>query len=72
MILKLAVDSGVEVLHNSTVVDVDLNAPSVLLDSGERLTADIVIGADGPFSIVRECIVGRKEQHSAGPYSAYR
>ena len=71
MIHELAVASGVRIDYNCTVVDVDLSEPSVLLESGERLRGDMIVGADGPYSIVRERIVGRKENHKSGPFSAY-
>ena len=71
MLYELCINSGVEISNNSPVVDVDLARPSVLLQTGEWLAADIVIGADGPYSLVRERIVGRKEHHRAGPFTGY-
>ena len=34
---------------------------NVTLSSGRILTADVVIGADGPTSIAREAVLGRKD-----------
>ena len=62
MIRDLTVRSGVRIDYNSTVVDVDINAPSVTLESGETIHADLVVGADGSYSLVRQKLVGRKEK----------
>lgn len=72
MIRELATRSGVQIDYDVSVVDVDVSAPSVLLNDGERLRADMVVGADGRFSLTRERLVGRKEKHSIGPYTTYR
>ncbi|KAA8910688.1 hypothetical protein FN846DRAFT_897907 [Sphaerosporella brunnea] len=50
---------GVRVLLNSRVVSADFNAPSITLASGETLTADLVIGADGLKSNLRSLLLGR-------------
>ncbi len=49
---------GVEVRRGAEVVDVagDANGATVTLASGERLTADLVVGADGVRSQVRRAI----------------
>ncbi|KAK7047346.1 hypothetical protein VNI00_006577 [Paramarasmius palmivorus] len=51
--------SGVQIKHNFVVKEVVTSAdesPAVVSDSGVRLTADIVVGADGKNSIVRQVI----------------
>lgn len=53
------------------VVDVDISEPSVLLGNGERLYGNIIIGAEGTESIVREWIVGYQEELKVGPYTSY-
>ncbi|KAI5857268.1 hypothetical protein BZA05DRAFT_460566 [Tricharina praecox] len=49
---------GVKVMLNSRVVSADFNAPSITLSTGEVLTADLVIGADGLKSNLRSLLLG--------------
>nr|GAT57011.1 predicted protein [Mycena chlorophos] len=60
MLLDLAKREGVEFRYNAPVQSVDCDAVSVTLESGERLDADLVVGADGPASLVRDAVVGEK------------
>lgn len=54
-ILKVALDSGVEIVTSSKAVGA--TADGVLeIEGGERLTADLVIGADGIHSKVRDSL----------------
>ncbi|THH08951.1 hypothetical protein EW145_g2358 [Phellinidium pouzarii] len=71
MLYDLAVAAGVRVDFNVNVVDVDVSEPSVLLASGQRLQADIVIGADGPQGISRERVFGPGEKFKIGPFTGY-
>jgi hypothetical protein len=41
----------------------DTSAPAAVLDGGERVEGDIVIGAGGFGSIVREHVVGSDQVH---------
>lgn len=50
------VDFGVEVTSISTEP-----SPSVTLSTGEVISADIIVGADGPTSIARDFVLGAKE-----------
>ncbi|KAG7085982.1 hypothetical protein E1B28_003506 [Marasmius oreades] len=43
------------------VKHVDPTVPSITLESGETFSGDIIIGADGIHSIVRETVVGDKD-----------
>ncbi|KAJ7472353.1 hypothetical protein B0H11DRAFT_2038711 [Mycena galericulata] len=60
MLLGLATREGVEFRYNSTVESVDCDNVSVTLEGGERLYADLVVGADGPNSLVRTEVVGEE------------
>ncbi|KZT21551.1 FAD/NAD(P)-binding domain-containing protein [Neolentinus lepideus HHB14362 ss-1] len=62
---KLAVQAGAEVRFHSRVVDIDPGTPSVTLDTGEKLQADIVIGADGSDGVVRQVVI--EEEFSGAP-----
>ena len=53
MIFDLAKREGVTFKFNSQVVDVDPASGCVKLRTGERLYADVIVGADGYDSILR-------------------
>jgi salicylate hydroxylase len=50
---KRALELGVEVRVNSKVVDYDLEAPSIELENGQILSADLIVAADGKLSSIR-------------------
>lgn len=56
MLYQLAVKEGVEFRFNSTIVDADNVAVSVTLESEEVLYADVIIGADGFDSLLRQVV----------------
>lgn len=62
-----------EVRAACPVVACDPDAGTVTLDSGEVIEADVIVGADGIHSVVRDAVVGNTE-HKAVPtgISAYR
>ena len=65
---------GAQIRLNCDVVGVECNdiAPVVILADGERITGDIVVGADGIRSSVRQGILGYiKEPEESGDL-AYR
>jgi salicylate hydroxylase len=57
---------------NSRVVSVDPAAPSLTLESGEVVHADVIIGADGVKSILREVVVGGPDKPTPTGDAAYR
>lgn len=64
MLYRLAVEAGVIVQFGATVEEVkpEKPRPSVRLASGEEVSADIIIGADGPRSLVRETVLGEEDE----------
>ncbi|KAJ8518627.1 hypothetical protein ONZ45_g4307 [Pleurotus djamor] len=50
----VAVTAGVKIRYATRVVRVDNRAVTVSLDTGETLCGDIIVGADGPQSLVRK------------------
>lgn len=60
MLLDLATREGVEFRYNAPVAGVDCDTVSVTLEGGERLYADLVVGADGHNSLVRNAVVGQQ------------
>lgn len=61
MVHELAVSAGAKVEFGATVEKVTPGErPSVTLEGGRVIEADIVIGADGPRSMVRDVVLGGK------------
>jgi salicylate hydroxylase len=44
---ELALHHGVKVKVNSKVIEYDEHVPSVVVEGGERFTADLIVAADG-------------------------
>jgi salicylate hydroxylase len=61
-----------EIRLNSTVVAVDPSKPSVTLASGEVVEADLIVGADGVKSRLREVVTGMPTPATATGDAAYR
>lgn len=74
LLYKAAVEMGVEYRMNCRVDSVDDESITVRLVTGEKYTADIIIGADGIRSRVRDTCVVTEEQilPVASPQCAYR
>ena len=71
MMYDLTTLSGVEVEFGTEVVDMDVEEPSVTLADGRQIRADFIVGADGPFGLTRQRVVGYKEEPEYGPHSTY-
>ncbi|RPD69780.1 FAD/NAD-P-binding domain-containing protein [Lentinus tigrinus ALCF2SS1-7] len=52
---------GAEVHFNAEVVKVDVPGHSVVLSSGERLSGDVLIGADSEHGQCRTAVLGRRD-----------
>ncbi|KAI0091408.1 FAD/NAD-P-binding domain-containing protein [Irpex rosettiformis] len=63
IVYQLAIEAGVRIDFGAKVTEVSPGdpRPSVTLANGEVVTADVVVGADGPRSIVRPVVVGEEE-----------
>ena len=55
-----ATAAGAKVRYGAQVVDVDTEELCVQLSSGETLTADVIVGADGEYGRCREAVIGQK------------
>ncbi|KIK96172.1 hypothetical protein PAXRUDRAFT_139046 [Paxillus rubicundulus Ve08.2h10] len=58
MLYNVAKEAGVKIQHNTKVVSVDPWAGTVTTSNGAKMSADIIIGADGYKSVVRPVVVG--------------
>jgi len=54
---QLGYEAGAKYRTNAKVVSVDVAGKSVTLESGEVLTADVIIGADGRHGLCRELVL---------------
>ncbi|KAH8823362.1 hypothetical protein DL96DRAFT_1713780 [Flagelloscypha sp. PMI_526] len=52
-LLEIALQKGVKIRYSSRVSTIDPSAATVILESGERLSADLIVGADGAESQIR-------------------
>lgn len=65
LLKETAVKDGVTFLAGTRITGLETRPytqPAVILESGEKLKADVVIGADGMESLVRRTIVGQEER----------
>ncbi|SPO27212.1 related to salicylate 1-monooxygenase [Ustilago trichophora] len=69
---QAALDSGAQIRTASRVVKVEAEAGSVMLESGEQLTADLIVGADGIRSAVRTAVIGHEQLALPTGLSAFR
>lgn len=66
---KYAIDTGARVEFNSRVIEVRSEVPSVLLSNGKEIFGDIIVGADGPNSVVRQAITYDDIEDQEGTHS---
>lgn len=75
MLYRLATEAGAQVEFGVTVTEVCSGdpQPSVVLADGRTLLGDMVIGADGPTSIVRKRVLDYDDDEEAEPsgYTAF-
>ncbi|KAL2847495.1 hypothetical protein BJY01DRAFT_212447 [Aspergillus pseudoustus] len=72
VLLDEATHLGAEVRQNAEVVDVDFEGPEVVLSSGERIAGDVIVGADGLYSRVRDLVLGTPTSPEETGDLAYR
>ncbi|KAG1737068.1 uncharacterized protein EDB91DRAFT_1140876 [Suillus paluster] len=67
VLYEAAITAGAEVRAGVTVASVSSDGPHVTLTTGEKLLADVIVGADGRSSLVQQAIVG-EDIHGGAPY----
>ncbi|KAJ7239371.1 hypothetical protein B0H12DRAFT_80060 [Mycena haematopus] len=65
MMYTVAVKQGATIQLNTTAVAVDPERRVVTLDSGETLTADVIIGADGVSGLIRPLLLNEQNIQEA-------
>ena len=76
LLYELATSLGVRVDFNRAVVAIEPGddtspSPKVTLSTGEVLTPDLLIGADGPRSVVRQAVLGRPDNAEPSELTVY-
>lgn len=68
MLTDAAIEAGVRIRTNALVTEVHPDNAEVTLASGERITADVLVGADGASGATRPAVqgVGRENSRPAG------
>lgn len=72
MIQDLAEQAGVIIRLSSHVQSIDPSKPSLTLSSGEVIHCDLIVGADGVKSMIREVVVGGPDRPRPTGDAAYR
>ncbi|KAF2992993.1 hypothetical protein E8E13_000921 [Curvularia kusanoi] len=72
VLMNEAKSLGVKITLDVRVVDIDLDAGVVALENGKTVTADVVVGADGLWSVSRSKMLGSKSEPFATGDLAYR
>lgn len=62
LLFEMASKAGVDFRFNSRVKHVDADSGSVILEGGESLSADVIVGADGVRSVVRSVFEPPRER----------
>ena len=47
VLYEAAIESGVRIEFGSSIISIDENSPALVLGNGERILADLIVGADG-------------------------
>ncbi|EIW63927.1 FAD/NAD-P-binding domain-containing protein [Trametes versicolor FP-101664 SS1] len=53
-----AIAAGIEVRFAAEVTEISRTSPAVTLSTGETLSADVIVGADGEFGLARKVVAG--------------
>lgn len=72
MIHELAEQAGVTIRLSSHVQSIDPSKPTLKLSSGEIVHCDLIVGADGVKSMIREVVVGGPDRPRPTGDAAYR
>ncbi|CAE6387097.1 unnamed protein product [Rhizoctonia solani] len=72
MLYELAEQAGVTIRLASTVKSIDPSTPSLTLSNGETIHCDLIVGADGVKSAIREVVVGGPDRPRPTGDAAYR
>lgn len=72
ILYQFAISLGITIHMGTTVSDYNATKPSILLESGEEITSDVVIIADGVKSKGRKIVLGYEDKPLHSGYAIYR
>ncbi|KAL3478497.1 hypothetical protein BJX99DRAFT_245468 [Aspergillus californicus] len=72
VLLDEATRLGTEIRINAEVTDIIFDTPEVLLAGGERVAGDVIIGADGLYSRIRDIVLSTPSSPEETGDLAYR
>ncbi|KAI3396560.1 hypothetical protein diail_12084 [Diaporthe ilicicola] len=67
-----ATDLGVQIHYSSRVTDVDSSKPAITLQNGDTRRGDLVVVADGTWSMLRRKVLGQQINPQPAGDTAYR
>ncbi|RPD57140.1 FAD/NAD(P)-binding domain-containing protein [Lentinus tigrinus ALCF2SS1-6] len=59
LLYEAAVSSGAQIRYDANVVSINSEEREVTLQSGEKINADVLVGADGEFGLSRSTVIGQ-------------
>lgn len=69
---RRAIDLGVEIHYSSRITDINSSKPTITFENGEKRQGDLVVVADGTWSILRRKVLGQEIMPQPAGYKAYR
>jgi salicylate hydroxylase len=66
ILLEAAIEAGANLRRGCTVISYDVADGAVILESGERVKGDLIVGADGVKSIARKIVGQNVDPHETG------
>lgn len=61
MLYEVGISKGVEVRFGAEVMHVDPEQAKITLASGDVITGDVIVGADGEFGVSRKTVLEEEE-----------
>ncbi len=59
LLYEAAQSSGARIRYGANVVNIDAEAQEVTLESGDKISGDVLVGADGEFGLSRSTVIGQ-------------
>lgn len=71
-LIRRATDLGCQIHYSSRITDIDSSKPTITLVNGEERRGDLVVVADGTWSMLRRKVLGQDIILQRSGYTAYR
>ena len=70
--LQAVRDAGIDIHMGHEIVAFNEHDPSIIFADGQKVQADVIVGADGIKSLARELVLGFKDYPRSSGYSCFR